>query len=406
MAVSSEINAALVIGFKSIYTRLVMAAAKGTNVNQDQSMDAQESYEPRRVEVKNEQWQSLSRLQKQIRQEHHDIFLASKHPSASAAMTRPAAKYSMPARMRCRGIHAIFEVLRHRLPEPLEHMLAFIYIAYSMMALLYESVPAIENIWIDNLGGLGRYRMPCNDDQLRSRKTWSQVAKYWYSEASEKTANVERLSHHLVIFTQTRTLVQLSLYTKSLTCLTVSESVREVVLSPFDQVLDFYNSNDRQSASLGATLVRHHAVLCHQQVSKPLFDNLIGSLNLKLSLRNLFWRMAEVSKVIPIFVPKGSGLFIVACAAALELLAPVACEYSPNIKMVESPPDRTEWQRSRSLFIGGPYVIFAMIILLLAYSVANRKGRIPVWECMMAIWAFAWWRIQESSNADLWLSAT
>lgn len=32
----------------------------------------------------------------------------------------------------------------HRLPASLEHMLAFIYLAYSMMALLHETVPASE----------------------------------------------------------------------------------------------------------------------------------------------------------------------------------------------------------------------------------------------------------------------
>lgn len=58
----------------------------------------------------------------------------------------------MPARMWRHGIHAFLEVLRHRLPESLEHMLAFIYIAYSMMALLYETVPAFEDTWIECLG--------------------------------------------------------------------------------------------------------------------------------------------------------------------------------------------------------------------------------------------------------------
>ena len=89
----------------------------------------------------------------QLLHEHHDFFLASQHPAASPALSRLAAKYSMPARMWRHGIHAFLEVLRHRLPESLEHMLAFIYIAYSMMALLYETVPAFEDTWIECLGG-------------------------------------------------------------------------------------------------------------------------------------------------------------------------------------------------------------------------------------------------------------
>lgn len=57
-------------------------------------------------------------------------------------MERLGAKYSMPARMWRHGIHAF---LQHRLPESLEYMLAFIYIAYMMMALLYETVPTFED---------------------------------------------------------------------------------------------------------------------------------------------------------------------------------------------------------------------------------------------------------------------
>ena len=49
--------------------------------------------------------------------EHHDFFLASQHPSASSALSKLAAKYSMPARVWRHGIHAFLEVLRHRLPD-------------------------------------------------------------------------------------------------------------------------------------------------------------------------------------------------------------------------------------------------------------------------------------------------
>lgn len=58
----------------------------------------------------------------------------------------------MPVRMWRHGVHAFLEVLRHRLPDSLEHMLAFIYIAYAIMALLRETVPAFEDTWIECLG--------------------------------------------------------------------------------------------------------------------------------------------------------------------------------------------------------------------------------------------------------------
>ena len=142
----------LVIEVKGIYAGLVMVEAKCIDIDEKQSAAAQEKDPSKRAILKNDQYQSLIALHKQLLHEHHDFFLASQHPAASAALSRLAAKYSMPARMWRHGIHAFLEVLRHRLPESLEHMLAFIYIAYSMMALLYETVPAFEDTWIECLG--------------------------------------------------------------------------------------------------------------------------------------------------------------------------------------------------------------------------------------------------------------
>ena len=142
----------LVVEVKGIYAGLVMVEAKCIDIDERQSAAAQEKDPIKRVTLKNDQWQSLIALHKQLLHEHHDFFLASQHPSASPALSRLAAKYSMPARMWRHGIHAFLEVLRHRLPESLEHMLAFIYIAYSMMALLYETVSTFEDTWIECLG--------------------------------------------------------------------------------------------------------------------------------------------------------------------------------------------------------------------------------------------------------------
>ena len=142
----------LVVEVKGIYAGLVMVEAKCIDIDERQSAAAQEKDPSKKTDLKNDQWQSLIALHKQLLHEHHDFFLASQHPSASPALSRLAAKYSMPARMWRHGIHAFLEVLRHRLPQSLEHMLAFIYIAYSMMALLYETVSTFEDTWIECLG--------------------------------------------------------------------------------------------------------------------------------------------------------------------------------------------------------------------------------------------------------------
>ncbi|OJD21714.1 CK1/CK1/CK1-D protein kinase [Blastomyces percursus] len=66
--------------------------------------------------------------------EHHDFILASQHPSASPALRNLVRKYNMLARMWRHGIHSSLELLRHQLPQSLDHMLTFILTAYSHIA--------------------------------------------------------------------------------------------------------------------------------------------------------------------------------------------------------------------------------------------------------------------------------
>tara|TARA_R110002060_G_scaffold57696_1_gene67903 strand:- start:481 stop:807 length:327 start_codon:yes stop_codon:yes gene_type:complete len=99
-------------------------------------------------------------------------------------------------------------------------MFAFIYLAYSMMALLYETVPAFEDTWIEYLGDLGRYRMAIEDDDIRDRAVWTGVVRHWYSKASDKAPTTGRLYHHLAILARPNVLQQLFYYSKSLCVVT------------------------------------------------------------------------------------------------------------------------------------------------------------------------------------------
>jgi hypothetical protein len=107
--------------------------------------------------LKADQFQALIALHRTLLHEHHDFFLASQHPSASPALRRLATKYAMPARMWRHGIHSFLEVLRKRLPESRESMNTLIYLAYSMLSLLDETVPRFDETWIECKGDLGRY---------------------------------------------------------------------------------------------------------------------------------------------------------------------------------------------------------------------------------------------------------
>jgi hypothetical protein len=123
----------LVIEVKGIYAGLMMVETKCSEVDKKQAAAALEP--DKHPKLNNEQWQALIALHRTLLHEHHDFFLASQHPSASPSLRKLALRYAMPARMWKHGIHSFLELLRHRLPHSLEHMLTFIYLAYSMMAL-------------------------------------------------------------------------------------------------------------------------------------------------------------------------------------------------------------------------------------------------------------------------------
>ncbi|KAK4107100.1 hypothetical protein N656DRAFT_720760 [Canariomyces notabilis] len=222
----------LVAEVKGIYAGLVMVESKCIEVD-----NAQSSQNDAANKLNNEQWQALIALHRTLLHEHHDFFLASQHPSASPALRRLAAKYAMPARMWRHGIHSFLELLRHRLPASLDHMLTFIYLAYSMMALLYETVPAFEDTWIECLGDLGRYRMAIEDDDVRDREIWTAVSRHWYSKASDKAPTTGRLYHHLAILARPNALQQLYYYTKSLCVDMPFASARDSIMTLLDPIM-------------------------------------------------------------------------------------------------------------------------------------------------------------------------
>lgn len=243
----------LVAEVKGIYAGLVMVESKCIEVD-----SAQNSQSEPAATLNNEQWQALIALHRTLLHEHHDFFLASQHPSASPALRRLASKYAMPARMWRHGIHGFLELLRHRLPASLEHMLTFIYLAYSMMALLYETVPAFEDTWVECLGDLGRYRMAIEDEDIRDREIWTAVSRLWYSKASDKAPTTGRLHHHLAILARPNAVQQLFYYTKSLCVAIPFKSARDSILTLFDPIL---NGTQNRLQPIDLAFVKAHGIL-------------------------------------------------------------------------------------------------------------------------------------------------
>lgn len=247
----------LVAEVKGIYAGLIMVETKCIEV--DNAQNAQT--DPNNNKLNHEQWQALIALHRTLLHEHHDFFLASQHPSAAPALRRLATKYAMPARMWRHGIHSFLELLRHRLPASLEHMLTFIYLAYSMMALLYETVPAFEDTWIECLGDLGRYRMAIEDDDIRHREVWTAVSRNWYSKASDKAPTTGRLYHHLAILARPNGFQQLFYYAKSLCVAIQFDSARESIMTLLDPVMALSPNHTARLAPTELEFVRCHGIL-------------------------------------------------------------------------------------------------------------------------------------------------
>ncbi|KAI8951791.1 hypothetical protein F4801DRAFT_263135 [Xylaria longipes] len=276
----------LVAEVKGIYAGLMMVESKCIEVDNAQSSQND-------TKLNNEQWQALIALHRTLLHEHHDFFLASQHPSASQALKRLASKYAMPARMWRHGIHSFLELLRHRLPGSLEHMLTFIYLAYSMMALLYETVPAFEDTWIECLGDLGRYRMAIEDEDIRDREVWTSVSRHWYSKASDKAPTTGRLYHHLAILARPNALQQLFYYTKSLCVPIPFGSAKESIMTLFEPILGGHLHG--RMIPIDVAFVRTHGILFSHKQSEnfgPVVSEFLGSLDNHISRITKRWMEA------------------------------------------------------------------------------------------------------------------
>ena len=107
--------------------------------------------------------------------------------------------------------------------------------------------------------------MAIEDDEPRDRETWSNVAKFWYNKAADKSPTVGRLYHHLAILARPYSLEQLSLYTRALTCVTPFESARGSVMTLFKPVLQGTDAANRRSLPLETVFIRAHGYLFTMQ---------------------------------------------------------------------------------------------------------------------------------------------
>jgi hypothetical protein len=334
----------LVAEVKGIYAGLVMVEGKCIQVDLKQAALARDAPPGSPPKLNDEQWQALIALHRTLLHEHHDFFLASQHPSATPAVRRLANKYAMPARLWRHAIHSFLELLRNRLPESMDHMLAFIYLAYSMMTLLYETVPAFEETWIECLGDLGRYRMAIEDDDIGDREVWTQVARQWYLKALDRSPQTGRLYHHLAILARPNALQQLYFYSMAVS-----------VPHPFAAAKDSMVPFEGTHSSLITTYIEVH-VPVSQKSFTPIAE---------------FIRLLDNHMVTPRFLEEGYYIAITNCNAILtkimlseSLTATKGSESNTSRIMVEYVQIFNQTAEI-VLRVANPYILSYMHVLLI-----------------------------------------
>ncbi len=123
--------------------------------------------------------------------------------------------------------------------------------------------------------------MAIEDDEPKDREVWRDIARFWYNKASDKSPQVGRLYHHLAILARSYTLEQLSLYTRSLTCVTPFESAKGSIMTLFNPILHGKDTIQRQSSSLETVFIRAHGDLFTSQPldSSKTIDAVLKHLN-------------------------------------------------------------------------------------------------------------------------------
>ncbi|KAJ6022028.1 DNA/RNA-binding domain E.t1.c1-type [Penicillium herquei] len=202
---------------------------KGLTLVEQKCKDIDEEQIKSQTELTAPQWVALISLHRTLLYEHHDFLLASQHPSASPLLTRLADQYYMPARMWRHGIHSFLEVMRQQLPKSMDFLLSYIYVSYSMISLLLESVGAFKETWMECLGDLARYRMAIEESDMGHRETWAGISRYWYNQDALIIPEQGRIQHHLAVLARPDGLRQIFHYTKALVSVIPFENAQESI---------------------------------------------------------------------------------------------------------------------------------------------------------------------------------
>src|SRR5258706_14308455 len=151
-----------------------------------------------------------------------------------------------------------------------------------MLTLLYETVPAFKDTWIECLGDLGRYRIAIEDTSARDVEVWTQVSCLWYLKAANRSTGTGRLYHHIRILARTDAPARLMYYAKALSVSNPFAGAKESIMGFFDPFLK--DTARSWSTDVVAAFVRCHAML-FTAVQLPNFNTTVSEISILLEER-------------------------------------------------------------------------------------------------------------------------
>ena len=212
-------------------------------------------------------------------------------------------------------------------------------------------------------------------------------SRFWYGMAADKSPNVGRLYHHLAILARPYTLEQLSLYTRSLTCIVPFESAKGSIMTLFNPILEGKDSVYHRTSSMETVFIKAHGILftsgpieefmkCVEQLRNGLIDNYIGRVTAKFKQQGVFAALSNISALFEYGVLRPKGTSRSTLRVAFEEMLSQRGTANPDLTSDNSdaiPCDTPDSMTSRELEDSRRMVACASSIAFETLSIALRR---------------------------------
>jgi serine/threonine protein kinase len=279
------------------------------------------------TELTDEQSQALIAAHRKVLDECCDFFFAIWYPSSPEPLRLLAKTKKVPDRMWYNGIYSLLELRRR---HSVHHSLAFLRLAYSMVALIRQHAPSNEDHpWTEMLGDLARCYWGISRGDADARKRWSGVTGTWYNKVVDVDPHNGRLQHHLGVAAKPEIVQQLFHYLKALISVTPFPNTWPSLMTLFELFPEGSELDSQRYSLVESTLVKAHGAL-FKHGSIPEYESLMAQF--RSGLHNHTGGLREE------FSKQSSEIAFILCAAT--------CDFATTDTMLAT-----------STFIGASYII-------------------------------------------------